>query len=317
MREFVGADALTEAQFEAAYHKSQAQVEDPGDLTIEEARAELADLSMQVEKNTAAVTYRDMAQGVNLRYSLQGTQLKEEIILKQLPVDERFIFTIQSSTLQAILAEDGSVCFIDAAGEVQMYIAAPFMYDAAGASSGEIQVELVEADGGWYFYELVPDRSWLSDEERAYPVIIDPPLQIDDVNTVKDTTAVFGTSQGNLATSGEKVYLKAGLRYDSSTGKKAEVQSMLYSPLPSALTGHSGVRLLQARIYIHGYNMGFASCPDTLQLNAYRITKDWGTSNMDNTDVICLDANGNADYTDVLDFIRVNDSGETTSIGMR
>ncbi len=310
LREFVEADTLSEEQFEAAYHKSPAQVENPGNLTKEEARAELTELGLQVEKNTAAVTYREMTEGVDLRYSLQGTQLKEEIILNKLPMEERFIFTIQSPTLQAVLMEDGSVDFIDEAGTAQMHIAAPFMYDAAGASSGAIEVELIEADGGLYFYELVPDRTWLTDAKRAYPVIIDPPLQTGDVTTVKDTTAVFGTSKGNLATSGEKVYLKAGLRYDSSTGKKAEVQSMLYSPLPAALTKHSGVRLLQARIYIHGYNMGFASCANTLQLNAYRITKDWDTSNMNDTDVICLDANGNADYSDVLDFIRVNDSGQ-------
>ncbi|GEM_PF-6756930 len=310
LREYVEAEELPEEQFVAAYNKRPSSIEKPKDLTVEKAKAKLLQLELQVENNTSAVTYRDLGDEIDLRYSLQGTQLKEEIILKKAPSDNRFTFTIQSADLQASLLQDGSVSFTDDTGKEQIRMAAPFMYDAAGNFSDSIEVSLNAAEGGLYFYELTVDRSWLSDASRVYPVIIDPPLQTGDVTTVKDTTAVFGSNVGNLSTSGEKVYLKAGLRYDSTAGTKSEVQSMIYSPLPDVLTEHSGVRLLQARMYLHGYNMGFSSCPNTLQLNAYRITQDWNTTDIHENSVVTLGANGNADYSDVLDFIRVNDSTE-------
>ena len=66
-------------------------------------------------------------------------------------------------------------------GEEAVYeIAAPYMFDAAGAQSEAVQVYL-EPHSGYTLMTLAPDAAWLGSAERVYPVTLDPTVTISDV----------------------------------------------------------------------------------------------------------------------------------------
>ncbi len=79
--------------------------------------------------------------------------------------------------MTAELQEDRSVLiFNEAEEETAFLMNAPFMYDAAGARTSEVEVTLTETANG-YLYTMTPSEEWLSDPARAYPVTIDPPYR--------------------------------------------------------------------------------------------------------------------------------------------
>ena len=49
------------------------------------------------------------------------------------------------------------------------------MYDSDFAFSGEIETTL-KKEGAEYILTYAPDYEWLADEERVYPVTVDPTI---------------------------------------------------------------------------------------------------------------------------------------------
>ena len=91
-----------------------------------------------------------------------------------------------------LLRADGNLYFVDVEkGILVAAIASPVMYDAKEAESYEIAVELKQTGEGRYVYTLTPDRGFLEDKARVYPVKIDP-----SVNTASGQIAdTFITSR--------------------------------------------------------------------------------------------------------------------------
>ena len=59
-----------------------------------------------------------------------------------------------------------------------LVLSAPLATDAAGEFDNHLQLALEEAGEGRYLVEVLPDWEWLSAPERAYPVRIDPAVDI-------------------------------------------------------------------------------------------------------------------------------------------
>lgn len=126
---------------------------------------------------TSSVTYEDVWEDVNLRYTLAGGSLKEDIILKSLPEAGAFRFLYRSNSLHAQSDNRGNVVFVDDKGEPVFTISAPYMRDAAGTVSTAVNIRLDENDinGGHTSVIVVEaDMVWLSAPERMWPVTIDP-----------------------------------------------------------------------------------------------------------------------------------------------
>ena len=241
LRETVFTELLTDAEFEDLYSKSKSEAQ-VLNVELADAISEMSDIMMSAPGATSAVKYESVMNGIDLNYSLSGTMLKEEIILnRQASALKTFSFTLCTGDLIPVLNTDKSVSLNNSEGEEKLKIAAPFMFDAVGAESTDIEVSLTDNGDGTYTYKLTPDKKWLGSAARIYPVTIDPPVTDSNFYTVKDTTGVFAQSVGNLGSAGELNYLKVGKRYDSSNGTTPEVQAMLYSQIPSAVTANTSI----------------------------------------------------------------------------
>ncbi len=259
----------------------------------------------ELENLKCNVFYSNIFDNIDLRYSVVGTMLKDEIILNSSAVKVKsYEFTITMNQLTAVLSEDNSISLQNSTGEEIFNINSPYMYDSIGATSEDIKVTLKDNKDGTYTYKLKPDKKWLESDERVYPVTIDPPVTESNYNTVKDTTAIYSDNVYTLNNASEVNYIKVGNRSFSSNVVK-ELQGMLYNPLPEVLKNGS-VRIIRADMVLYGH-VGFTAYNKDLQINAYRITTDWNTGDVEENSAIALGSTPNY-YNDVLDYVIVNDS---------
>ncbi|TRZ82883.1 DUF1566 domain-containing protein [bacterium] len=116
------------------------------------------------------------------RYSIikdgQGNSvgIKEDIILSKIPKQTNFEFPINLKNLRPQKIKD-MWRFFDENNTEQFYIPKPFMIDAKGERSEAVEIEIINNK-----ISVVPDKDWLNDPKRAYPVIVDPSLMITILN---------------------------------------------------------------------------------------------------------------------------------------
>lgn len=64
--------------------------------------------------------------------------------------------------------------------EEVFFIPAPFMVDANGSISTAVNFEVKPVDMGLVFFTVIADEDWINSEKRAFPVTIDPQIEVSD-----------------------------------------------------------------------------------------------------------------------------------------
>lgn len=118
-----------------------------------------------------AILYKDAWQGVDLKYQVLSSGIKEEMIIRQAPETTDFHFTIRPGLLRPV-ANGKAINFVDRDGNLKLIIPEPFMHDADGAYSDDIDVTWNAQADGSIDLTLTPDVEWLS--TASYPVVVDP-----------------------------------------------------------------------------------------------------------------------------------------------
>ncbi|WP_336788309.1 DNRLRE domain-containing protein [Paenibacillus sp. MMO-177] len=153
----------------------------------------------------------------DLKYSLGNDRVKEEIILKKKPGKNNLIysFSLELQGLNYKQEENGSITLYDPVTNQKMYyIQQPYMYDsfipegysqAANVSSFpeealsyDIHYEVKEENGS-LFVDVIPNQDWLNDNDRVYPVTIDPTIvKFQPNSSLQDTNirSAFPTQTG-------------------------------------------------------------------------------------------------------------------------
>lgn len=148
---------------------------------------------MSVPGLVAAGHYAEIAENVDLEYKIIGEQVKENLILKSIKAAAlEYSFSLQFPGMMIVIREDGGIDLIDEeTEEVFYYFAPPCMYDAAGNYSEQVHYELeTDAEQHCSILSVVPDQKWLQDENRVYPVVIDPSAETSKTNRAIDDTFV-------------------------------------------------------------------------------------------------------------------------------
>ncbi|GLC29653.1 carbohydrate binding domain-containing protein [Clostridium omnivorum] len=142
-----------------------------------------------LQKYSSTVTFKEALNNVDLQYILTGKKVKENIIINKQIDKPEFKFDLGTVDLEAKLENESTVLFYDKkdSKKVLFTMTAPYMIDANKKTSGSIKLNLVKDPAG-YVLSVIPDKEWLNDKERKYPVTIDPPV-ITPVgsNQIKDT----------------------------------------------------------------------------------------------------------------------------------
>lgn len=147
---------------------------------------------------SASVIYEDILSGVDLEYVIRGSDIKENIIVKERSDSYSYAFTMSLNNMTAVLDDGGHIVISDSSDDSVVYvIPAPVMWDAAGCVSNSVYITLENHGNGKYTLTVIADRDWINDGERVFPITVDPPIYADPDYPVVDTSI----SSVNRATS--------------------------------------------------------------------------------------------------------------------
>ena len=136
-----------------------------------------------------AVRYNDVFPQTDIQYTIQGNQVKEDIILKEPGTARAFTYWFPRDTCTAKLQNNIVLIYPrEEEGEPLFALSAPAMTDASGEVSQAVTLTLKE-DKDRYTLTVRPEEGWLDDPARNYPVKIDPTIQIPSANLNVVTTS--------------------------------------------------------------------------------------------------------------------------------
>ena len=156
---------------------------------------------------SSSVEYKDVYGNIDINYTLISNKLKENIILKAPQDNLKFTFNLNLKNLIPKLSKENEIIFYDIKDNKEVFrMEAPYMYDANGAESSNIKLELTEKGKG-YILAITPEEGWVKANERKYPITIDPPIKSSLAQQdIKETFVAYG----DLSDKSNNMFLRVG-----------------------------------------------------------------------------------------------------------
>ena len=126
-----------------------------------------------VDNQAGALVYDKIFPNADLEYIVTGNSIKENVVVYQPQTEYIYTFDMDFGGLTPVAQEDGSYRLIDSAkpDETVFILSAPYMYDANGEESYEVEMSLTE-NGDNYLLTLTADEAWINSSETTLPVTI-------------------------------------------------------------------------------------------------------------------------------------------------
>lgn len=171
------------------------------------------DKQLSAEKVESKIRYENVySDKVDVEYTVLPNRVKENIIINEKTDLSGYSMNIACEDLTATLDGENGIEFKDKNGRVKYYIQTPYMFDDVYEVSYDIGINIVETDFG-YTVTFYPDLNWLNDEERVYPIIIDPTVRTNTTKANFSDTYVYQGSTASKSRAFEE-RLRVGI-YDS------------------------------------------------------------------------------------------------------
>ena len=248
-----------------------------------------------VIKDKENIYYYNILKNIDIKYNIISNKVKEDIILK----DKKFenINYIIETNLDLLL--ENKKIYLNKDNKTIFIMNTPFMYDSNNIINNNINYELNKLSNNLYTLNLVLDTDWLNDNDRLYPVIIDPTItEYDDENSCYDTyifpgdTDIDRNSLDRLKAGVERVY-----SYDKSTYEDVVNRSLIKFSLPQIGTGS---QIIEAKLTLNGYP-AIGEKNDSDIVTIHQITQNWDetTANWEN-----MNSNYNTRIEGALNSVR-------------
>ena len=212
-----------------------------------------------LENISSTIRYSDILDGVDIEYIIHSLNIKENLIVKERKDSYSYTFTLDLNNLYAVLSSDGNVYITNANEEIKYVIPAPIVYDSNGkyAPDGESSYYLEEIGSGKYLLTVNVSSEWMNDEERAFPVTVDPPIEGVQGNLIDlyvDQTAPSANTETEnyLKVSGSR---RSYIRFDDS----------YFGSIPT------GASIIQAQLNIVGRKIS----GDSPKVGIFKVVSSW------------------------------------------
>ncbi len=189
------AKAVINNSFESMETASISPITDNSDsdnFAVESANKE----KMKLDKKVSAVNYNDVLDGADLQYVITPSKVKENIIVNEAQDSYVYQFELELDGLIPVAQENGSIKLYENKDddEALLTIETPYMYDANEETSFDVTMSL---NGN--ILTVTANAEWINDENRKFPVIIDPTFST-NASTFYDATANKNTPIMNFDT---------------------------------------------------------------------------------------------------------------------
>ncbi|MDI7743141.1 DNRLRE domain-containing protein [Lysinibacillus fusiformis] len=158
-----------------------------------------------------SITYPNVYQNIDIKYTIGNDRVKEDIIYNEKPSEgfpEQFTYKMNLNGMSVKESDGILYLYDDEKNEPLYYFDMPYMYDSfipdgfqsvkefesvpEEAMSYDIQLQHEVVDNQ-LFLHVIPNKEWLEDDNRVYPITIDPPLvKLQGSNYVEDTNIRSG-----------------------------------------------------------------------------------------------------------------------------
>ena len=165
------------------------------DVAIPEATAFETENERKMSTNALGeAIYPNLYSGVDVKYSLIGQTLKEYYEFSDPDyVPGEVSTTLYAPGLTPVLHDDGRIELQDDSGETIFVIPQPYMFDSRGMVEFNVAVTVRTLSTGEIRIVYTLDKEWIFDEERAWPLTLDPTITVQVTNqSVEDTAAYSG-----------------------------------------------------------------------------------------------------------------------------
>jgi RHS repeat-associated protein len=219
------------------------------------------------------VSYESVFDGVDLRYEVVPTGVKETLVLDDAfaRTDYRFrLSTPRGPRVDAVEQPDGSWALtMDPFAEPLLYLGAPYATDSSGELSDTPTASMdVRRVAGDLVLDLRINRNWLRDPEREFPVFLDPTMTIQPDS--EDASFSAGCT-GCTPVTYDRLYMGTS----DTSAWRAALQFNLAGVPADAVVTDANLGLYYDRWCISSST----SCWNvTQQIDAHRMTKAWTTS---------------------------------------
>lgn len=170
------------------------------DLEDEKRDAEFEEIV--VEKIYSRLRYDDVYDNTDIVYDMVSNQVKESIVMNQYsPGLCGYSHLLDVGSMVPVLTESGEIQLYDETGRtLVMVMPAPYLVDTAGEYCYDVTVGLRQ-DGESYVLSYILPQTWLTEEERQWPVVLDPIVKanttqanIQDVSVYENGSSITHTS---------------------------------------------------------------------------------------------------------------------------
>ena len=219
-----------------------------------------------VLKAYSTVEFNDIYDGIDLTYDVIGDVVKENFIIKKKIDDVQIKVHLNMENLVPVIQEDKTIIFYDINDKSkEIYkIAAPIMFDDNDESSCDIDLSLEQTKDG-YDLSIVPSSEWLNDEDRAYPVKLDPTVETAlGIKDIQDTF-VCSLDRNNKK---NNILVRVG-----NGGTQGTMRGYFKFKLPTLSTTDM-VTSAKLNLYENDASNGGA------QVNVHKVLGDWNSSNI-------------------------------------
>jgi len=236
--------------------------------------------SKEIVSNIASeITYSEIKNNIDISYTTLPNKVKESIILKEKNSGSVFEYIIKVDNLEANIKEHNIIEFKDK-NEIIFEIETPYMYDRDFNLSSDIDLKLEKIDVG-YKLIITPNKKWLNEKERKYPVVIDPTIITRQIRDQIDDLFIYeGDDNVDPHVRANQHILRVGSNNFSSTNGNP-TRSLIRFNIPALDTGD---QIVDAKMALYSYACSLEpgiSCPDgkKIEVTAHKVTKDWTDNN--------------------------------------
>lgn len=133
---------------------------------------------------TQSVQYLDVTSDVDVEYIINGSNIKENIIIDN--YIKHFSMTFEYEVKNLTLVEkDGNYSFINGDGDTVFDFASLFAVDQLGEVTEQISFSVTSVKKDIYQITVSLDNDWAA--KASYPVTIDPSIKLSTTSSIHDT----------------------------------------------------------------------------------------------------------------------------------
>ena len=257
------------------------------------------DSATTLTKFSSGAIYKDILDGTDLEYIISGSNVKENIIVKEKQDSYVYTFELKLNGLVPVLNDDGSISLNDEnTGVTQLVIPKGIMSDADYAVSDGVTYSIAHKNGKKYTLTVTADAEWINSDDRVFPVKIDP--SVEAFNSMKETLDAYISQNSPNQNTVNNSTLVTGYYY----GSTAKEWHTLIEPASLPDIPESAVVVnsyMQFGIYAVGYtSVNIAAKPITQEWNSYTVT--WNNKPSYGNEILDYASIDDADVTKTVKF---------------